>query len=195
MSSPPLIDWKTVESNLAWGIILLLGGGFALSEASEVSCLSAWIELKLAELSDLPSWVLLMILSLVACAVTQVLTNTASASLLLPVYRQLALELKLNPLYLMLAPTLVTSFAFMLPVSTGPNAIAFRASGLNVVQMAKAGSGVTVLCLLITLIAIHAYGTFMFDLDQFPEWAEEVSTENTSNICYELLHLSFYTEK
>jgi sodium-dependent dicarboxylate transporter 2/3/5 len=61
--------------------------------------------------------------------------------MLLPVLLQLSQQLELNPLYLMLPATLTTSLAFMLPVSTAPNAIVAAAGGMSTSSMLKPGIG------------------------------------------------------
>lgn len=88
-------------------------------------------------------------------------------------HRQLAFDLKINPIYLMLPPTLAASFAFMLPVSSGPNAITFRASGITTIDMAKVGSVATLICFLFTIVSVNSYGYLMFNLGSFPEWADD----------------------
>lgn len=89
---------------------------------------------QMASLESLDEWVLVLVVCLITGVVTQICSNAASATMLLPVLRDCALEIGMNPLYLMLPPTLVTSFAFMLPVSTGPNAVCFGPSGLTTFQ-------------------------------------------------------------
>ena len=67
--------------------------------------------------------------------------------------------------------TLTASHAFMLPVSTGPNAIMFGPSGLTIAEMAKVGFIMNLATLATTLAAISTYGTAMFDLGSYPDWA------------------------
>lgn len=90
----------------------------------------------------------------------------------------------MNPLYLMLPPTLVTSYAFMLPVSTGPNAVCFTPSGLTIFKMVKLGAVMNLLCLGVVQLCINTYGYVMFDLGTFPDWAQEVAGENSTDFCH-----------
>ena len=118
-----MLTWSLVQSKLSWGVIILLGGGFALAEGAERSCLTFWVGEQLSRLSFLSPQILqIIICSLVSC-ITQVASNVATASMILPVLIQLSTILEVNPLYLMLPATLVSSLAFFLPVSTAPNAI------------------------------------------------------------------------
>ncbi|XP_023349618.1 solute carrier family 13 member 5 isoform X3 [Eurytemora carolleeae] len=166
-----LLNWKLVQEKLAWGVIVLLGGGFALAEGAERSCLNIWAGEQLAKLGGLPPQVLRIILSLLVSLITQVASNAATASMLLPVLLQLSQQLHLNPLYLMLPATLTTSLAFMLPVSTAPNAIVFAASGMRTVDMLKAGVGLTFITVFVTVGWTASVGIPIFSLDDFPDWA------------------------
>ncbi len=91
--------------------------------------------------------------------------------MLIPVLNALSAAVCRNPLYVMLPPTLVCSYAFMLPASTGPNAIAFGPSALTTFEMIKMGSVMTLLCVAAVAIATNTYGVPMFDLNSMPEWA------------------------
>jgi sodium-dependent dicarboxylate transporter 2/3/5 len=71
-SSPSLIDWKTIETKLPWGVILLLGGGFALSDGCTKSGLSLWLVARLMILVGLPPWVINAIVCTLTAALTQV---------------------------------------------------------------------------------------------------------------------------
>jgi len=103
----------------------------------------------------------------------------------LPVLRDLALTLAINPLYLMIPPALACSYAFMLPVSTGPNAICFGPSGLSIFSMVKLGAVLDVACLAVVTLAINTYGYAMWDLGEFPDWADEnaIVANSTAALC------------
>lgn len=133
-----MLSWPLVQSKLAWGVIILLGGGFALAEGAERSCLTVWVGQQLSRLAFLSPDVLRILICALVSLVTQVASNVATASMLLPVLLQLSSVLAINPLYLMLPSTLVSSLAFLLPVSTAPNAIVHAASGMSTWDMMKA---------------------------------------------------------
>jgi sodium-dependent dicarboxylate transporter 2/3/5 len=86
---------------------------------------------------------------------TELTSNTATASLLLPVLGALAQGLHLSPLLLMVTATLCASFAFMLPVATPPNAIVFASHCIGIRQMARAG-------LWLNLIGVLLIGAFVY---------------------------------
>ena len=135
-------------------------------------------------LESLSEWALVLVVCIVTGIVTQICSNSASATMLLPVLRDVALQIEMNPLYLMLPPTLVTSYAFMLPVSTGPNAVCFGPSGMTTFQMVKLGAVMNLLCLLVVNVCINTYGYAMFDLGEFPEWASDVAAANQTDFCH-----------
>ncbi len=128
-------------------------------------------------------WALSLVGSLVANALTQVVSNAATVSIILPVLRDLALALRINPLYLMIPSTLGCSYAFMLPVSTPPNAICFGPARISVFTMIKLGLGLNVACLAVVVLAINTYGYLMFDLGEFPDWAETYAAVANETVC------------
>lgn len=120
---------------MPWSLVLLLGGGFAIAKACSLSGLSALMGSQLEVFQGLPQWVLVLVLSLSTAAATEVTSNVAVCSIMLPILKNLAVSLKIHPLYLLLPVTLACSYAFMLPVATPPNAIVYSASGMSTSEM------------------------------------------------------------
>ena len=177
----PMLTWSLVQAKLSWGVIILLGGGFALAEGARVSCLSHWVGTQLARLSFLSPQILqIIIASLVSC-ITQVASNVATASMILPVLIQLSTVVEVNPLYLLLPATLVSSLAFLLPVSTGPNAIVQAASGMKATEMMRSGLVLTVVTLLTTCGAVLTIGNQVFGLSDYPSWAPPTNTSQLAS--------------
>lgn len=175
-SSPALLDWPTVEKRLPWGVILLLGGGFALADVTKKSGLSMYLVKQLEGLKSLPILVVSFIIALSTTMVTEVASNTATANILVPILSQMSLSLCSNPIYLTLTAAVTCSYAFMLPVATAPNAIVFGASTMKTSDMMKAGFIMNVICVLTTWGAINTYGAYMFGLSEFPTWADTLGT-------------------
>jgi sodium-dependent dicarboxylate transporter 2/3/5 len=84
-TSPMLLDWKTTQDHVSWGILLLLGGGFAMAEGSEVSGLSQWMGTQLTVLENLPHFLIVIIVCIIALILTEIASNTATCTILLPV--------------------------------------------------------------------------------------------------------------
>jgi len=134
----PLLDWSTA-ARIPWDILLLFGGGFALAHAFVDSELSHWIASQLTGLSGMGLPLIIAGVALMVVFLTELTSNTATASVLLPVLAALALEMEVHPFALMVPAAVAASFAFMLPVATPPNAIAFGSRRITVTQMARAG--------------------------------------------------------
>ncbi|XP_046891975.1 solute carrier family 13 member 2-like [Hypomesus transpacificus] len=171
-----LITWDIVQKKMPWNLILLLGGGFALAKGSETSGLSRFLGQSLVPLQALPPFAIPLVVSLLMAIFTECTSNVAATSLILPVLASMATALKLHPLYVMLPCTICASLAFMLPVATPPNAIAFSYSNLKIKDMAKAGFVLNIVGVLTANIALNTWGTAMFDLNTFPDWANATTT-------------------
>ncbi|OCT94269.1 hypothetical protein XELAEV_18011937mg [Xenopus laevis] len=169
--SAPLLTWKVVQKQMPWSIVLLLGGGFALAKGSDASGLSHWLGQQMTPLHSIPPWAIAIILSLMIAVFTECASNVATATLFLPILASMSRSIEVNPLYIMIPCTLSTSFAFMLPVATPPNAIVFSYGHLRVSDMVKTGIVMNIIGIICTTISINTWGRPMFSLDTFPQWA------------------------
>ncbi len=133
------LDWKTVVDKLPWGILLLFGGGFALAAGFKSTGLDIWIGQQLSGIQALPLWMIILTLCLGITFLTEFTSNTATATMILPVIAGAALMMDTHPLLLMVPVTISASFAFMMPVATPPNAIVFGSGWVTVPQMSRAG--------------------------------------------------------
>ncbi|XP_063060525.1 solute carrier family 13 member 2-like [Engraulis encrasicolus] len=168
---PPLLNWEVVHEKMPWNILLLLGGGFALAHGSEKSGLSLWLGQSLEPLKTIPDFAIALLICLLIATFTECSSNTATTTLFLPILGSMASAIQLHPLYVMLPSTICASLAFMLPVATPPNAIAFSYGNLKVIDMAKAGFALNILGVLCVQLALNTWGVAMFDLKEFPTWA------------------------
>jgi sodium-dependent dicarboxylate transporter 2/3/5 len=169
--APALLDWETVHKKMPWSVIIVLGGGFALADACKESGLSTVIGSSFHGLSDVPTWILVLAMIVITTGFTNVASNTATATIFLPILAELAVAIHVNPFYLMLPVTIATSLAFMLPVATPPNAMVFAYGDMKIIDMVKAGMGMNIICIGILLVAINTYGFAYFDLGTYPSWA------------------------
>ncbi|KTF73351.1 hypothetical protein cypCar_00036131 [Cyprinus carpio] len=177
--TPTLLNWKVVHERMPWNIVLLLGGGFALAKGSEVSGLSKWLGQSLAPLRSIPPFAISLILCFLVGTFTECSSNTATTTLFLPILASMATTIGLHPLYVMLPCTISASLAFMLPVATPPNAIAFSYGNLKVLDMAKAGFILNIIGILSINLGINTWGTAMFSLGTFPSWANATNVTST----------------
>lgn len=160
-----LLDWTTVNDRLAWNVLLLMGGGFALANGCERSGLSAWVSSNLSGLSDLPTWVVTLLLSVVIALVTEVTSNAATTTLFVPIAGQTAIAMGVNPLTFMIAVTIASSLAFMLPVATPPNAIVFSSGYLKITNMVSAGLPMNIISLFVLNIMMNSWAVPVYNLD------------------------------
>ncbi|XP_042342678.1 solute carrier family 13 member 2-like isoform X2 [Plectropomus leopardus] len=172
----PLLNWDIVHEKMPWNILLLLGGGFALAHGSEKSGLSVWLGESLIPLQSIPPFAISILLCLLVAMFTECSSNTATTTLFLPILASMATAIKIHPLYVMFPCTIAASLAFMLPVATPPNAIAFSYGNLKVIDMAKAGFILNFIGVITINIAINTWGVAMFQLDTFPSWANATQT-------------------
>lgn len=133
-----LLDWDSAKK-LPWEIILLLGGGFALADSFAQTGLATWVSSYLHVLGHLPLWLCVLLLCLFTTFLTEITSNTATATVLIPILISLATAWQLPPLLIAVPVTLSASCAFMLPVATPPNAIVFASGELTAAGMSRAG--------------------------------------------------------
>ncbi len=151
-----LLDWQSAV-RIPWDIIILFGGGFALAAGFSETGLTTWLAEQLQVLKGVPTlWVILAV-GLLVIFLTEITSNTATASLLLPVLGALSQAIELAPMILMVTATLCASFAFMLPVATPPNAIVFASRCIHIPQMAKAGFWLNLLGVLLITAFVYLW--------------------------------------
>lgn len=159
----PLLDWHTAKT-IPWDIMILFGGGFALANGFSSSGLTEWLANQLVALQGMELIIIIFMAVLLVIFLTEITSNTATASLMLPVMGAFAVAIQVSPLYLMVAVALAASFAFMLPVATPPNAIVFSSRKISIPQMARAGVWLNIIgSILITLYVIFYLPT-VFDV-------------------------------
>lgn len=133
-----LLDWSVGE-RIPWGVVLLFGGGMSLATAITSSGLGAFLGDAIGSQINLPLPIVLLILTLCVLALTEITSNVATASAIMPVLGAVALEAGL-PLETVAAPVaLAASCAFMLPMATGPNAVVYATGQVSLRDMARAG--------------------------------------------------------
>lgn len=132
------LDWPTAR-RLPWRVLLLFGGGFALAEAFRTTGLAVWLAQGMTSLDGLPTILLVLIVSLAVSFLTEVTSNTATASMLIPIMAAAAVALGIHPYLLMVPVTVSASFAFMLPTATPPNAVILGSDYVTIPVMARVG--------------------------------------------------------
>jgi len=160
----PILDWS-VAPRLPWGVLLLMGAGFAISQAFDTSGLTLWIGSRLEGFGRLPLdetllfVVLLTAIAAVSIAVTEFASNTASASILLPVVFGVCTALgpeRFPPELLMVACALACTTGFAVPAGTPPNALVFATERISIRRFVRVGLLVDLLALLLIVLTLGA---------------------------------------
>ena len=167
----PLLEWHEAV-RLPWGIILLLGGGFALADGFGGSGLSDFIGGSLRVPEQVGLVVVILLITAAVNFLTEITSNVATTSMLMPVFAAAALPLGIHPYAMMVPATLAATCAFMLPVATPPNAVVFGSGYLSIPDMVRAGLWLNLVS--IAVITLFCYFILPllwgFDPTVVPEW-------------------------
>ena len=168
-----LIDWQ-VAQNIPWGALILIGGGLSLATVINSSGLATWIGSLSSNLSNISIIFIVLICIVSIIVLTELTSNTATASTFIPIMGATALGLGQDPLLLIIPATLAASCAFMMPVATPPNTIAYASGHLKISDMIKAGIWLNIISIIIigVIIALILGPVFDVELNKIPIWAK-----------------------
>ena len=145
-----VLEWKDTQ-RLAWGILILFGGGLALAKGmAQTGIVAAITEV----ISNADFNVLLTVTLLISLMLfmTELMSNVALVAVLAPVMAGIAMGLEIPILYLLIPVTMASSCAFMLPMATPPNAIVFASGYVKVSQMARVGIIINLLAVFLLIL-------------------------------------------
>lgn len=151
-----LLDWRDAV-RLPWGVLLLLGAGFSLANGFRESGLDTVIAQGFAGIAGVPVVVLIVVIATVVVFLTEVTSNTATATVFMPIMISLGVTLGESPLMLMATATLAASMAFMLPVATPPNAIVFGSGYVTIPQMSRIGLWLNLLGIVAIIVLTYMW--------------------------------------
>ncbi|MEA2062509.1 MAG: DASS family sodium-coupled anion symporter [Gemmatimonadota bacterium] len=173
-----ILDWKSVQQGVPWGILILFGGGFALARGMGETGLALWLGQSLSWLQGVPVPVVILCTCLMMTFLTEITSNTATTTMLIPVLGSAALAIGTHPFLLMIPATISASCAFMLPVATPPNAIVFGSGMIRIPQMARAGLWMNLIGVVLVTLLVYTLGLTVFNIDpgMVPEWAVHPAT-------------------
>ena len=158
-----LLDWDAAVK-LPWGVLLLFGGGLALSSQFSSSGLTTWIGEVTAGLGGLPVVLIVVIAAAGILFLTELTSNTATAATFLPVATAVAVGIGIDPMLLAIPVAIAATCAFMLPVATPPNAIAYGSGYVQIPQMAKAGVVLNLIGIVLITAATMSIAVWVFQL-------------------------------
>ncbi len=157
------IDWDSAVQ-LPWGILLLFGGGLSLSSQFTDSGLSEWIGDQVGVLEGVPGWVLILVVAATVLLLTELTSNTATAAAFLPIMGGVAVGLGLDVMTLIVPTALAATMAFMLPVATPPNAVAFGSGYVKIGQMVRGGVWLNAASLVLIMILMYTIVPLVFNV-------------------------------
>lgn len=167
-----ILDWKTAVK-IPWDIVLLFGGGFAVAGAFGKTGLAKWMSEQLTLLDGVSVLIFVLIATLLVVFLTEVTSNTATATLLVPIMGSAAVAMGVHPYATIIAACVGASFAFMLPVATPPNAVVFGSGAVRIIDMMKAGIWLNIIgTIVIVVFTVYLLPVLWgIDLSAVPEWA------------------------
>jgi sodium-dependent dicarboxylate transporter 2/3/5 len=159
-----LLDWKTAAT-IPWDILILFGGGFALAQGFSESGLTHFIAWQLSVLEGSNMVLVVAAIAFLVIFLTEITSNTATASLSLPIMAALAGAMQVHPYGLMITAAIAASFAFMLPVATPPNAIVFSSRYISIPQMIRAGIWLNLIGVVLITVFVILFLPVIWGLD------------------------------
>ena len=164
-----LLDWETANE-MPWDVLLLFGGGLSLSAMFTATGLSLWIGEAAKGLAVLPVFLLIFAIAALVLGLTELTSNTATAATFLPIMGGVAVGIgltdasEMNVLILAIPVALSATCAFMLPVATPPNAIAYSSGYVTMGEMIKGGIWLNAIALVLIALATYFLAVPVFGL-------------------------------
>ncbi|MDH5475668.1 MAG: DASS family sodium-coupled anion symporter [Cyclobacteriaceae bacterium] len=147
-----LMEWEAMK-RLPWGILILFGGGICLAKGMEKSGVVNLLAETVSGDGKMAMWVVIAILTAIMLFMTEIMSNVALTTIFIPVVIGITNGLGISPFYLVVPVTMAASCAFMMPISTPPNAVVFSSGFIRVRDMMKAGFILNVISVIVLVIA------------------------------------------
>ncbi|KAL9658378.1 hypothetical protein ABK040_015698 [Willaertia magna] len=181
-----LLNWKIVQQEMPWNILLLLGAGFALAKGFTSCKFSDFVVNLIVVKFDLANKIHPYLMVFIICTCISILTefssNVGTASILLPLLASMSVQIGQNPLFFMVPATLACSFAFMTPIGTAPNSLAYGYGYFSLKDMVITGVILNTLGLVFCLLGLIIFGPVLdISLNQVPSWANSTMIETQSH--------------
>ena len=167
-----LLDWESAES-VPWGVVLIVGGGYAIAKSFVNTGLAAWIGQEMSFISALPVFIIVLIVVLFMTFITEINSNTATANIFLPILATMAVAGNAHPFLLMIPATFACSCAFMLPSGTGPNAVIFGSGRVTIPEMSATGIWLNFISVIVVTLVMYLIALPLLGISQgIPAWAQ-----------------------
>ena len=156
--SEMVLQWKDAEDGLPWGVLLLFGGGLSLASAVAATGLDGWFGQQVSGLAALPAILIVASVVTIVLFLTEITSNTATAATFIPILGGVAAGIGMNPMTLLVPAAFAATCAFMLPVGTPPNAIAFSSGAVSISQMARGGLVLNIVGIMLITLFTYLLG-------------------------------------
>lgn len=157
-----LMDWNKCKK-IPWNIVLLLGAGFAIAEGVKTSGLADELSKSLDFLNQTPYLAMTPCICIISGVMTELITsNNATTTLLVPLLIQIAQNINVHPLLLMVPGAVGAQFAFLLPTATPSNIVGFTTGHIEIVDMLKVGFPLKIAGALALSVLMPTLGVFVF---------------------------------
>lgn len=153
-SNQPLLVWNDTHK-MAWGILLLFGGGIALASALEKSGVIKMVGNLLAGNNAQSVLIIIFLVAVISIFISEVMSNVAQVIVFAPLVTGFAEAIGMNPFLLGIPMTLAASCASMLPMGTPPNAIVFSSGHIKISEMIKAGFVMNLISIVLIVLASY----------------------------------------
>ncbi len=155
-----ILLWTDTQK-LAWGILILFGGGLALAKGMSSSGIVDAVATSIAN-SNISVLLMASLLIFLMLFMTELMSNVALVAVLAPVVAGIALGLDIPVLYLLIPVTMASSCAFMLPMATPPNAIVFASGFIKVNEMARVGIILNLIAVFLLILVFKFFVPLIF---------------------------------
>lgn len=159
-----ILQWED-SKKIPWGILLLFGGGLAIAAGFVETGLSAWIGDQLRTLDGINVFLIIILATTLVLFLTEITSNAATATMILPVMAAFAVSLDIHPYALMVPCAMAANCAFMLPVGTPPNAIMFGTGRVSIMDMVKTGFWLNLIALILITLGVLFMLPAMWGID------------------------------
>jgi solute carrier family 13 (sodium-dependent dicarboxylate transporter), member 2/3/5 len=161
------MDWATAK-RLPWGALIFFGGGLSLAAAITASGLDASIGRACGHLDGLPVWLMVLIITAIIVFASELASNTAVVTAVIPILAAAAPALGVEPVRLLLPATFAASMAFMLPVGTPPNALVFATGHASMKNMVRTGFGLNIASIVLITAASEMFWNHVIEARPIP---------------------------
>ncbi|WP_026126778.1 SLC13 family permease [Nocardiopsis xinjiangensis] len=159
-----ILQWED-SKKIPWGILLLFGGGLAIAAGFVETGLSAWIGDQLRALDGINVVLIIIVSAALVMFLTEITSNAATGTMILPVMAAFAVSLDIHPYALMVPCAMAANCAFMLPVGTPPNAIMFGTGRVSIMDMVRTGFWLNLIALALIILGVLFMLPTMWGID------------------------------